>query len=149
MALTALDAAIAPEQTLSISPVLLRALDEAAAAGRVAETILLAHRIVGVQDLAAADPADMARVADALDAAGQSDAAGGAAPRDRRVATSGTMPGRHRAAIHCRRDQRGVTGRQRRMPVWWTTQRRWTRRTVAAPTIDAGQSQQTDDENSL
>ena len=72
---TALDAAIAPERTLSVSPVLLRALDEAASAGRVAETILLAHRIVGAQDLAVVHPADMARVADALDAAGQPDAA--------------------------------------------------------------------------
>ena len=90
--MTALDAAIAPEQTLSISPVLLRALDEAAAAGRVAETILLAHRIVGVQDLAMLDPSDMVRVADALDAAGQSDAVGGP-PRDRRITTVGTCGG--------------------------------------------------------
>ena len=90
---TALDAAIAPEQTLSISPVLLRALDEAAAAGRVAETILLAHRIVGVQDLAMLDPSDMVRVAGALDVAGQSDAVGGLRRRNRRITTVGTCGG--------------------------------------------------------
>lgn len=74
---TALDAAMAPEQTLSISPVMLRALDDAASARRVAETILLAHRIVGAQDLAIVDPSDIASVADALDTAGQADAAAG------------------------------------------------------------------------
>ena len=72
---TALGPAKAPEQVLSISPVLLRALDEAANSGRVAETILLAHRIVGAQNLAMINPSDMAHVADQLDAVGQADAA--------------------------------------------------------------------------
>ena len=94
--MTALDAAIAPEQTLSISPVLLRALDEAAAAGRVAETILLAHRIVGVQDLAMLDPSDMVRVADALDAVGQSAAVG----RLRREIVAARLSGTCGGAAH-------------------------------------------------
>ena len=72
---TALGPAKAHERALSISPVLLRALDEAATGGRVAETILLAHRTVGAQDLAMIDPSDIAQVADALDAVGQADAA--------------------------------------------------------------------------
>ena len=72
---TALGPAKASEQVLSISPVLLRALDEAATSRRVAETILLAHRIVGAQNLAMINPSDVAHVADRLDAVGQADAA--------------------------------------------------------------------------
>jgi len=62
---------IRTETFLSVSPVILRALDQAAAAGRVAETILLAHRAVGDNGLAAMNPADMARIATALTTVGQ------------------------------------------------------------------------------
>ena len=57
---------MAPERFLSVSPVMLRALDEAASGGRVAETILLAHRTVGANSLVEMNPADMARIAKAL-----------------------------------------------------------------------------------
>ncbi len=63
--------AIGPESFLAVSPVMLQALDDAAAAGRVAETILLAHRAVGTHSLAEMNPADMARIAAALEAVGQ------------------------------------------------------------------------------
>lgn len=143
---TALDAAIAPEQTLSISPVLLRALDEAAAAGRVAETILLAHRIVGVQDLAMLDPSDMVRVAGALDVAGQSDAVGElrreiVASRllAHAVARAHSLPPQAEAvapAITTEADAADNATAVDQQP-------------VAAPAVDAGQLQQSDDENSL
>ena len=60
-----------PASFLSVSPVMLRAMEQAAGDGRVAETVLLAHRIVGTLDLAAIHPADAARVARALDKVGQ------------------------------------------------------------------------------
>ena len=60
-----------PASFLSISPIMLRAMEQAAGDGRVAETVLLAHRIVGTLDLAAIHPADAARVARALDKVGQ------------------------------------------------------------------------------
>ena len=53
----------------------MQALDEAAAEGRVAETILLAHRAVGTHNLAEMNPADVARIAAALDAVDQSEPA--------------------------------------------------------------------------
>ena len=144
--MTALDAAIAPEQTLSISPVLLRALDEAAAAGRVAETILLAHRIVGVQDLAMLDPSDMVRVADALDAAGQSDAVGGL----RREIVASRLLAHAVALAHSLPPQTESVA-----PATTTDAEPADNATpvdpqpVAAPAVDAGQLQQSDDENSL
>ena len=143
---TALDAAIAPEQTLSISPVLLRALDEAAAAGRVAETILLAHRIVGVQDLAMLDPSDMVRVADALDAAGQSDAVG----MLRREIVASRLLAHSVARAHSLPPQAEAV-----MPAITTDARPADNASavdpqpVAAPAVEAGQVQQSDDENSL
>ena len=143
---TALDAAIAPEQTLSISPVLLRALDEAAAAGRVAETILLAHRIVGVQDLAMLDPSDMVRVADALDAAGQSDAMGGlrreiVASRllAHAVARAHSLPPQAEAVVPAITTDAGPADNASAVDP----------QPVAAPAVEAGQVQQSDDENSL
>ena len=63
--------AIRTETFLSTSPIIMQALDDAAAAGRVAETILLAHRAVGVHSLAEMNPADVARIAAALEAVGQ------------------------------------------------------------------------------
>ena len=60
-----------PASFLSVSPVMLRAMEQAAGDGRVAETVLLAHRIVGTIDLAAIQPADAARVVRALDKVGQ------------------------------------------------------------------------------
>ena len=60
-----------PASFLSVSPVMLRAMEQAAGDGRVAETVLLAHRIVGTLDLAEIHPADAARVARALDKVGQ------------------------------------------------------------------------------
>ena len=62
---------VAPVSFLSVSPVMLRAMEQAAGDGRVAETVLLAHRVVGALDLAAMHPADAARVARALDKVGQ------------------------------------------------------------------------------
>jgi len=67
----AMPAAVKPASYLSVSPLMLRALEQAAADGRVAETVLLAHRIIGDIDLAALHPADAARVVAALSAAGQ------------------------------------------------------------------------------
>ena len=66
---------LAPATYLSVSPVMLRALEQAAGSGSVAETVLLAHRIVGTLDLAEMHPADVARIVAALSAAGQQDAA--------------------------------------------------------------------------
>ncbi len=63
--------AIRTETFLAVSPIMLQALDDAAAAGRVAEAILLAHRVVGTHSLAEMNPADVARIAAALDAVGQ------------------------------------------------------------------------------
>ena len=60
-----------PVSYLSVSPVMLRAMEQAAVDGRVAETVLLAHHVVGTLDLAAIHPADAARVARALDKVGQ------------------------------------------------------------------------------
>jgi len=66
---------IRAESFLSVSPVILQALDQAATAGRVAETILLAHRAVGDSSLAALNPADVVRIAAALTTIGQAGAA--------------------------------------------------------------------------
>ncbi len=66
---------IRTETFLSVSPIILQALDEAAAADRVAETILLAHRAVGDNSLAVMNPADAARIAAALTAVDQASAA--------------------------------------------------------------------------
>ena len=71
----AMPAELAPATYLSVSPVMLRALEQAAGSGSVAETVLLAHRIVGTLDLAEMHPADAARIVAALSAAGQQDAA--------------------------------------------------------------------------
>ena len=67
--------AIRVETFLSASPIMMRALDEAAASGRVAETILLAHRVVGANSLAAINPADAAMIAAALETVGQAEPA--------------------------------------------------------------------------
>ena len=144
--LTAFGDNMAPEQALSISPILLRALDEAAAGGRVAETILLAHRIVGVKDLATVNPADLARVADALDAVGQNDAAGSL--RREIVASrllayaasrSHTLPRQPEEVSPAAITDAGVVDNATQVDP----------QTVAAPTIDADQPLQTDDDNSL
>ena len=71
----AMPAQLAPATYLSVSPVMLRALEQAASSGSVAETVLLAHRIVGTLDLAEMHPADSARVVAALSTAGQQDTA--------------------------------------------------------------------------
>ena len=63
--------AIRSESFLSVSPIMLQALDDAATAGRAAETILLAHRAVGTHSLDKMNPADVARIAAALEAVGQ------------------------------------------------------------------------------
>ena len=54
---------------------MLRALEQAARSGSVAETVLLAHRIVGNLDLAEMHPADAASIVAALMAIGQQDTA--------------------------------------------------------------------------
>jgi len=56
---------------VSVSPLMLGALEQAAADGRVAESVLLAHRVVGTLDLAEMHPADAARIASVLDQIGQ------------------------------------------------------------------------------
>ncbi|MGC6454414.1 MAG: hypothetical protein ACON31_10945 [Candidatus Puniceispirillaceae bacterium] len=66
---------IEPASYLSVSPLMLLALEQAASSGRVAEAVLMAHRIVGTLDLAALHPADVSRIAAALSAAGQKTAA--------------------------------------------------------------------------
>ena len=71
----AMPAQLAPATYLSVSPVMLRALEQAASSGSVAETVLLAHRIVGTLDLAEMHPADAARIVAALSTAGQQDTA--------------------------------------------------------------------------
>ena len=63
---------------------MLRAMEQAAGDGRVAETVLLAHRIVGTIDLAAIHPADAARVVRALDKS---------ASRPRRERSPAMLPG--------------------------------------------------------
>ena len=60
---------------VSTSPVVLRAIDQAAANGNVAETVLLAHRVARVPRLASLHPADAARVVSALRAVGHEDTA--------------------------------------------------------------------------
>ena len=69
--------AAAPVSYLSLSPPMLRALEQAGAEGRVAESVLLAHRLVGTLDLADIHPADAARIAAVLDQIGQPAAAAG------------------------------------------------------------------------
>jgi len=71
----AMPAAVTPASYLSVSPLMIRALEQAAATGRIAETVLLAHRILGTLDLAQIHPADAARIVAALSAAGQQDTA--------------------------------------------------------------------------
>ena len=71
----AMPADIAPASYLSVSPLMLRALEQAARSGSVAETVLLAHRIVGTLDLAEMHPADAASIVAALMAVGQQDTA--------------------------------------------------------------------------
>lgn len=66
---------IAPSSYLSVSPVMLRGLEQASRAGRVGETALMAHRIVAGQDLANLHPADLARVVTSLRNIGQPDVA--------------------------------------------------------------------------
>ena len=61
----------APASFLSLSPPMLLALEQAAADGRVAEAVLLAHRMVGTLDLSTIHPSDMARIATVLDQIGQ------------------------------------------------------------------------------
>ena len=73
----AMPAKAVPAAYLSVSPLMLRALEQAAGGGSVAETVLLAHRIVGTFDLAEMHPSDAARIVAALSAAGQQDAARG------------------------------------------------------------------------
>ena len=67
----------APASYLSVSPLMLRALEQAAADGRVAETVLLAHRIVGTLDLAEIHPSDAARISAVLEQIGQPATAAG------------------------------------------------------------------------
>ena len=88
--------AIRTETFLSASPIIMQALDEAAAEGRVAETILLAHRAVGTHDLAKMNPADAARIAASLDAVDQP----GAARRFRRdVVAAHLLAAAHSQAV--------------------------------------------------
>ena len=88
--------AIRTETFLSASPIIMQALDEAAAEGRVAETILLAHRAVGTHDLAEMNPADAARIAASLDAVDQP----GAARRFRRdVVAAHLLAAAHSQAV--------------------------------------------------
>ena len=69
--------AAAPASYLSLSPPMLRALEQAGSEGRVAESVLLAHRLVGTLDLADIHPADAARIAAVMDQIGQPAAAAG------------------------------------------------------------------------
>ena len=62
---------LTPASYLSVSPVMMRALEQAASAGRVGEASLLAHRIVAGQNLASLHPADLARIAVVLTDMGQ------------------------------------------------------------------------------
>ncbi len=71
----AMPAKMMPASYLSVSPLMLRALEQAAETGRVAEAVLLAHRIVGTLDLAGLHPADAARIVAALSTAGQQETA--------------------------------------------------------------------------
>ena len=64
-------AARAPASFVSISPVWMRALEQAADDGRVGETVLIAQRIVSAQGLSQLHPADSARIHAALMTIGQ------------------------------------------------------------------------------
>ena len=64
-------ASLTPTSYLSVSPVMMRALEQAASGGRVGEAALLAQRIVAGQDLTSLHPADLARIAAALNGIGQ------------------------------------------------------------------------------
>ena len=64
-------ASLTPVSYLSVSPVMMRALEQAASGGRVGEAVLLAQRIVAGQNLASLHPADLARIAAALNGIGQ------------------------------------------------------------------------------
>ena len=64
-------AARAPASFVSVSPVWMRALEQAADDGRVGETVLIAQRIVSAQGLSQLHPADAARIHAALMTIGQ------------------------------------------------------------------------------
>ena len=61
----------APASFVSVSPVWMRALEQAADDGRVGETVLIAQRIVSAQGLSQLHPADAARIHAALMTIGQ------------------------------------------------------------------------------
>ncbi|CAI8206439.1 MAG: Uncharacterised protein [SAR116 cluster bacterium] len=64
-------AARTPANFVSVSPVWMRALEQAADDGRVGETVLIAQRIVSAQGLSQLHPADAARIHAALMTIGQ------------------------------------------------------------------------------
>ena len=64
-------AARAPRSFVSVAPVWMRALEQAAGNSRVGEAVLIAQRIVASQGLEQLHPADVARIHDALIAIGQ------------------------------------------------------------------------------
>ena len=64
-------AARAPASFVSVSPVWIRALEQAAGDGRVGETVLIAQRILSAQGLSQLHPADAARIHAALMTIGQ------------------------------------------------------------------------------
>ena len=68
-------AARSPASFVSVSPVWMRALEQAVSDGRVGETVLIAQRIVAAQGLSQLHPADAARIHAALMAIGQAEVA--------------------------------------------------------------------------
>ena len=69
------EAAQASRSFVSTAPVRMRALDQAAAAGRTGETVLIAQQIVAAHGLDRLHPADAAQIHDALARIGQGDVA--------------------------------------------------------------------------
>ena len=69
------EAAQASRSFVSAAPVRMRALDQAAAAGRTGETVLIAQQIVAAHGLDRLHPADAAQIHDALARIGQGDVA--------------------------------------------------------------------------
>jgi hypothetical protein len=69
------DAAQASRSFISPAPVRMRALDQAASAGRTGETVLIAQQIVAAHGLDRLYPADAAQIHDALARIGQGDVA--------------------------------------------------------------------------
>jgi len=69
------DAAQASRSFVSPAPVRMRALDQAASAGRTGETVLIAQQIVAAHGLDRLHPADAAQIHDALARIGQGDVA--------------------------------------------------------------------------